>query len=901
MKLKLSLTGILLSSLLVNATELTREGWNLLGVCQDINVSEIDMTGISEIQSQTGETLYTGSWVRYSNLATLEAGYGYWVKGTQDVEFESGESTGVVIRPLNRTGWNLMAACEEISVSDIDMTNITEIQSQGGATLYTGDWAKFSNLSELLNGYGYWVEGQQGIEWTAKSGLTLPSGYDYDVINNANQIVETVLSGYTIKLYADYNETADAQAKHTGVVVRINGENTPIMQIQESYRGDAIVAALYNQNDELVGVSERTAIATEGAGTYIDITLESFAINHAPTITQLLSDISVTVGESSAFAVGADDQDGDTLNYEWFINDLSLGNNAADLTYTFDQEGNQTVKCVVTDNQDSVETTANVEVKAVPVTQETDSDQDYIPDSIEALLGLDANNDDMDGNGILDGLESGGTHGDTFFDKQWHIRSLGTYVNGSNVATIVGNDLDLLDVYRQYMGYNQGNPIIVQVVDDGVDADHEDLAANMDLTRSYRHNSGIDSVGDPSAINSTNRHGTMVAGIIAARAFNGVGVRGIAPFAKLAGSNWIEDQYVEGLEKVWLTGTGANEIAITNNSWGTYFDRETIYEDILASGTSTLRDGKGRIYVFAAGNDRDYYHGNSNISYITNNRYVVAVAALKHDNTHASYSSPGGNILISGYSGDYYQTTPTIGTTTIAGTASNTGDINTKTTWSDDAKKNYTFIMNGTSAASPTVAGSIALVLEACPDLTWRDVKHLLAKHGKQVDTTNEGWVENGAGLWYSSDYGYGLVNPKEMIAECSSDTYTNLGTLQTAEVTETVNAALPDQYALTVSGINVSQNFKVEWVELTIDATHPQPSDYSIYLTSPSGTTTHVVDWTRVDGDWMSGGYRFGVAAFMDEESSGEWTVDIVDYDINSEGLSGTVKSVKLKLYGHE
>ena len=32
----------------------------------------------------------------------------------------------------------------------------------------------------------------------------------------------------------------------------------------------------------------------------------------------------------------------------------------------------------------------------------------------------------------------------------------------------------------------------------------------------------------------------------------------------------------------------------------------------------------------------------------------------------------------------------------------------------------------GTSAAAPLAAGILALVLEAAPDLTWRDVQHLV-------------------------------------------------------------------------------------------------------------------------------------------------------------------------------
>ena len=531
-----------------------------------------------------------------------------------------------------------------------------------------------------------------------------------------------------------------------------------------------------------------------------------------------------------------------------------------------------------------------------------DQDNDNIPDSIEALVGLDPTLADEDGNGILDGLEVNGSKGDTFFDKQWHLRSLGTVVNDSGVATIVGNDLDLLDIYHTYMGYNEGTPVIVQIVDDGVDADHEDLVDNMDLTRSYQHNlDNTNVVGDPSPQNNDSTHGTEVTGIIAARAFNGIGVRGIAPFAKIAGSNWIEQQGIEGLEKVWLTGDGANEIAVTNNSWGSYIDNANAYEYFMKQGSETLRDGKGRIYVFAAGNEREYY-GNSNLSYLDNNRYAIAVAALRHDNTYASYSSPGGNILISGYSGDFYQDSPTIATTIVEGHSSNSGDINTKTTWSEDINENYTFAMNGTSAAAPTVSGCIALVLEACPNLTYRDIKYLLAKHGKRVDESNPTWQQNGGGLWHSSDYGYGLVNPKGMIDDCTS-TYVPLPTEKTYEVLTDVNYTLMDGNGVAFSTTIEDANSSIlEWVELTIDSNVTSGSDYVIDLTAPSGAKTRIVDKNLAIGAWYDGGFRFGAAGFVDENSSGTWRVDIadiVDAD-TSNSQSSVIKSIKLKFYGH-
>jgi len=66
---------------------LKRDGWNLIGICQDIPKESIDMSSIQEIQEQSGNSIYTGVWAQYSDLEELEAGYGYWIKGSQGNSF----------------------------------------------------------------------------------------------------------------------------------------------------------------------------------------------------------------------------------------------------------------------------------------------------------------------------------------------------------------------------------------------------------------------------------------------------------------------------------------------------------------------------------------------------------------------------------------------------------------------------------------------------------------------------------------------------------------------------------------------------------------------------------------------------------------------------------------------
>lgn len=148
---------------LTHQVPLQRDGWNLMAVCQDRNASEIDMHTIEQIQAQDGRTLYSGADANLSTLEMLEAGYGYWVKGQAGTVFDVGVAAAELQKPLTQEGWNLMASCEERSRDMMDMTDIEEIQAQNGESIYTGEWGEYSNLDSLLNGYGYWVKGNEGV------------------------------------------------------------------------------------------------------------------------------------------------------------------------------------------------------------------------------------------------------------------------------------------------------------------------------------------------------------------------------------------------------------------------------------------------------------------------------------------------------------------------------------------------------------------------------------------------------------------------------------------------------------------------------------------------------------------------------------------------------------------
>jgi len=523
--------------------------------------------------------------------------------------------------------------------------------------------------------------------------------------------------------------------------------------------------------------------------------------------------------------------------------------------------------------------------KKVANSQAIDQDDDYIPNSIEQYLHKNIKNPDENNNSIIDGLE-----GDPFFEKQWYIHSSGVATNPSAVPTIPEQDLNLLPVYHKYMGYNNGKPIIIQIVDSGIDTNHEDLKENIDFNRSLNG----DKVGIPTPGGIFKPHGTMLAGIAAARAFNNVGVRGVAPFAKIAGSNWLAVQSLDALDAAWLSGPGANEIAVSNNSWGKYFSDETIYEDILSEGATRLRDGKGRVYVFASGNARKD-NADANTQFIINNRYTLVVGALSFENKVASYSTPGANIWTVAYGGaDDFNKGPTIATTYLSGESS--------FTWEEDEKKNYTYAMAGSSAAAPMVSGAVALILEACPSLTYRDVKYIIAQTAKQIDKENKSWIKNNAGLNFSRDYGFGLIDTNKAIALCTNN-YTLLPKEESVENSiEEIEENITNTKTISLT---LDKNLKIEWVEATIDLDATNASNLDIYITSPSGTKvkliqsgTKIGEYYIPNPNWMSGGFRFSTGAMLDEESAGEWSIEIVNTESNN---SITLHNIELKVYGHK
>ena len=459
---------------------------------------------------------------------------------------------------------------------------------------------------------------------------------------------------------------------------------------------------------------------------------------------------------------------------------------------------------------------------------------------------------------------------DPLFIDQWHLRNTG------QSGGTAGADANIVDVWDNYTG--QG--VTIGIVDDGLQLDHEDLVANVrtDIDFDWLGNDNDPSPG------AGDFHGTAVGGIAGARGDNSIGVTGAAYNAELVGLRLVGGPITDQDIAEALT-INPEVIDVYNNSWGpgavssiTQFGPQTLAA--LQEAATTGRGGLGRIHVFAAGND-GAREDDVNYNSIANSRYTIAVAALLDNGSRASYSNPGAALLVSGYADP-------VTTTDIEGS---TGYDNS----------NYTSTFNGTSSASPLVTGVVALMLEANPNLTYRDVQDILVHTSERVDPGDAEWGQNGAGLWVNRNYGFGGIDASAAVNAAVS--HALLGPeLSHSTGVQTVNQAIPDAGGASITQtVNVASSdaISIEHVQVVFNATHAGDiGELEVVLTSPSGTESILANSRGGETATAYNNWSFTSTRHWDESSEGDWTVTVTDNIANSTGNFG---SFEINFFGSE
>ena len=560
------------------------------------------------------------------------------------------------------------------------------------------------------------------------------------------------------------------------------------------------------------------------------------------------------------------------------------------------------------------------------------------------------------------------------YTYQWALNAAQSFFASYSLVSDGTTDLNVDAVHKQGI---KGQGVNVLVLDDGVEINHEDLKDNVNpsMTWNFQNNNT-----DPTPTAIDDAHGTNVAGIIAA-VQNGIGVMGIAPRVTLGAAG---DARILNTAQEYAAFGGAPwsiNAHVINFSIGRNPIPPLSYTDAIAVGGqpwTNLRSNKGLIVVQSAGNEyikfrqRDCRKVNNTTQIVSCENPVnetdllnpmrLSIAAANAKGYRASYSSAGSINWVTGLGGEYSSTGnygevgsaaneegPQIYSTDLMGcergysqnglSADNTvqfmiggSPINM------EKNPNCNFDqMNGTSASAPTITGVVALMLSANPNLSWRDVRHILATTSKQMDPdygsrdgrnkqinlvdytftdststaltdgasatrVDYGWQTNAAGYKYSNWYGFGLADATAAVAKAKATT-----TYMSAALTLPAFIPVPamENKSFTYGQVTKLGEFtvtgadKVDGMQLRLNAgtkdagtSDDQDSDDSsstasdlcigsvgIYVQSPSGTVSilavpYNIYYNTDTQLTTTNEYGLGTYAFYGEAAAGSWQV---------------------------
>ncbi len=337
-----------------------------------------------------------------------------------------------------------------------------------------------------------------------------------------------------------------------------------------------------------------------------------------------------------------------------------------------------------------------------------------------------------------------------------------------------------------------------------------------------------------------------------------------------------------------------NDIDIYNNSWGPGEGNnppndlaapKALTQMVLITGVNQGRNGLGNIYVWSAGNQRQTQQ-NVNYDGYANSRYTIAVGAVDHDGKQASYSESGAPLLVSAYSGSE-------GTKGIKTAHAHPGTP-------------YNHDFSGTSAAAAVTSGVVALMLEANPNLTWRDVQHILVETALKNDENDSEWTKNAAGHEINYKYGFGVVDAEAAVQKALEWQQIGTEVMLTSGERE-VNKAIPNGGSTLEQSFPFTEDITVESVEVMFDADHELRGDLEVVLISPDGTESVLADSHTDVNDRDAAGNPTGIDQYRSwmftsmrhwgESSRGEWKLQVRDE--NGNDVQGDWNKWKLNLYG--
>jgi thermitase len=332
--------------------------------------------------------------------------------------------------------------------------------------------------------------------------------------------------------------------------------------------------------------------------------------------------------------------------------------------------------------------------------------------------------------------------------------------------------------------------VTIANIDTGIDLTHPDLVDKLVP--------GYDFVEGDAGARDGHGHGTHVAGVAAATSNNHAGVTGVAWQARIMpvrvldefGVGWDAD-IVEGIR--WAYQNGADVLNLSLGGAGYSPAMQDVIDEAHAAGSLVVAAmGNCRVYnpyACPAANPTMYPAAYENVMAVAATNRMDEYAYYSQYGSHCDIAAPGGEMQVLQDPDGIYSTMPTYPVY-----------LTTQAPYRTD----YDYLQ-GTSQATPYVAGLAALIWSLNPTLTPDEVQQVI--QATAVDLGAPGW---------DMDYGYGRIHPREALEAVAVP-----GVISSLRVTRAITATGTLTVTLQWDAPAFSDSLELRYANVPVNATN--------------------------------------------------------------------------------